>query len=322
MKPQLKQIEINIGVDTGAKQLDIYIRPLNIYFSVDNDEKGIKHAIKDIKKHKPTRVIIEATGRLEQAFVIACDKAELPYVVANPIHIRKFAGAIGQLAKTDKLDAQLIAHYGDKLKPELTKIKPKLIREIGDVVTRRNQLTKLQSMEKNRLSRMPKILAKSYQNVLKTLADEIKIMDEWLDNLIENNPQYQAKKTLLQSVPGIGKVASTTLLSYLPELGTLNAKQVAALVGVAPINKESGLYKGQRKIAKGRHQVRTALYMAIMSAIQCNPVIIETYQRLLKRGKIKKVALIACVRKMLIILNSMIRDNKPWEVNYSDKFSS
>ena len=146
MNTQNSQNEINIGVDTGAKQLDIYIRPLNIFFSVDNTEKGIRKGIKEIKKHHPTRVIIEATGRLEQAFVVACDNANLPYVVANPVHIRKFAGAIGQLAKTDKLDAQLIALYGEKLTPELSKIKPKLIREIGDVVTRRNQLTKLHSV--------------------------------------------------------------------------------------------------------------------------------------------------------------------------------
>jgi transposase len=195
MNTQNSQNEINIGVDTGAKQLDIYIHPLDIYFSVDNDEKGIKEGVKAIKKYTPTSIIIEATGCLEQAFIIACDKAKLPYVVANPIHIIKFADAIGQLAKTDKLDAQLIAHYGDKLKPELTKIKPKLIREIGDVVTRRNQLTKLHSMEKNRLSRMPKILAKSYQKVIKTLADEITKMDDWLDKLIKNNSQYKAKKT-------------------------------------------------------------------------------------------------------------------------------
>lgn len=304
---------INVGVDTGKHQLDIYIRPLDIYFTVSNDEKGIKEAVKSIKQHKPTRIVIEATGRLEMPFVIACAKASLPFVVANPIHIKRFAGAIGQRAKTDKLDSQLIAHYAEAIKPSLSTLKPDVMQSMSDLVARRNQLLAMQTMEKNRLQILPKELAMTIKPILTAFKNQIEKIEDKILNLIESCPEYQTKNEILQSMKGIGKIASASIISNLPELGYMTNKQASALIGVAPINKESGRFKGQRKIQGGRHQIRTVLYMAMMSAIQSNPVFKETYQRLVAAGKPKKVALIACVRKMIVILNSMLRDGVMWE---------
>lgn len=304
---------INVGVDTGKHQLDIYIRPLDIYFTVSNDEKGIKEAVKSIKAHRPTRIVIEATGRLEMPFVIACAKANLPFVVANPIHIKRFAGAIGQRAKTDKLDSQLIAHYAEAIKPKLSTLKPEIMQSMSDLVARRNQLLAMQTMEKNRIQILPKELAMTIKPILTALKNQIEKIEGKIISLIESCPEYQAKNKILQSMKGIGKIASASIISNLPELGYMTNKQASALIGVAPINKESGRFKGQRKIQGGRHQIRTVLYMAMMSAIQSNPVFKETYQRLVTAGKPKKVTLIACVRKMIVILNSMLRDGVMWE---------
>lgn len=304
---------INIGVDTGKSQLDIYVRPLDIFFSVSNDDKGIQKAIKTIQQYSPQRIVVEATGRLEMPFILACAEAGLPYVIANPIHVKRFAGAIGQRAKTDKLDAKLIAHYAEAIKPTLTQLKPESMRLMADLVIRRNQLLSMQTMEKNRLQIMPKHLAMTIKPILTAFKNQIGKIENKLIQLFESCPEYQAKNDILQSMPGIGKIAAASLISNLPELGYITNKQAAALVGVAPMNRESGRYKGLRKIQGGRAQVRTVLYMAMMSAMQCNPVFKSTYQRYLAEGKPKKVAIIACVRKMVVILNVMLRDGVKWE---------
>lgn len=312
MKTAMNQ-SVTVGVDTGKFQLDIYLRPLDIYFTVNNDEKGIKEAITAIKKHKPERIVIEATGRLEMPFIIACAKANLPFVIANPIHIKRFAGAIGQRAKTDKLDAQLIAHFGDVIKPNLSQLKPERMQAMSDLVSRRNQLLAMQTMEKNRIQILPKELVMTIKPILTALKNQIHKIENKIAALIESCPDYKAKDTIVRSMKGIGKIASASLISNLPELGYMTNKQASALVGVAPINRESGRYKGQRKIQGGRHQVRTVLYMAMMSAIQSNPIFKEKYESLVEAGKPKKVAIIACVRKMIVILNSMVRDGVMWE---------
>lgn len=303
---------INVGVDTGKTQLDIYIRPLDIYFHVPNDEKGIKQAVCTIAKYHPERIVIEATGRLEMPFILACEKANLPYVIANPLHIKKFSGALGNKAKNDRLDAALIAHYAEAIKPKLTQLKSENIRLMSDLVTRRNQLLSMQTMEKNRHQILPQSLASSIKPILTALKNQIAKVENRIEKLIETCPDYQAKNEILQSVPGIGKIAAASLISNVPELGYITNKQAASLIGVAPITRESGSFKGKRMIKGGRMQVRTVLYMAMMSAMQCNPVFKETYQRLLAAGKPKKVALIACVRKMVVILNSMLRDGCMW----------
>lgn len=317
MYSAINQNEINVGVDTGKLQLDIHIRPLDIFFCVQNDEIGIKEAIAEIKKRKPTRIIIEATGRLEHAFILACSKANLPFVVANPAHIKKFAGAIGRLAKTDKLDAQLIAHYGEAIKPPLSTLKPDNMQLMSDLLSRRRQLMAMQAMEKNRLKIMPKEIINFIKPILTVIKNQLEKIDNKLKKLIIDCEEYNTKNNIIQSMPGVGNVVAFNLLSDMPELGYLTNKQAAALIGVAPINRESGIYQGKRMVRGGRNKIRTVMYMAMMSAMQCNPVFKTTYQRLVAAGKPKKVAIIACIRKMIVILNSMVREGVMWNPKMS-----
>ena len=307
------QNEINVGVDTGKTQLDIYIRPLDIYFTVENNDGGIKHAIKTLKKHPITRVTIEATGRLEHPFIMACAQANIPFVVANPVNIKRFAGAISQKAKTDKLDTQLIAHFGEAIKPPLSSLKPEQMRLMSDLLSRRRQLMDMQTMEKNRSQIMPKTVSSLIKPILTALKNQIEKVDLKLQKLIKECDEYKVKNDIIQSVPGVGNVVAFNLLSDMPELGCVNNKEAASLVGVAPFNRESGAYQGKRMIRGGRPKIRTAMYMAMMSAIQCNPKFKAIYHRLVAAGKPKKVAIIACIRKLIVIINSMVRDGVMWD---------
>lgn len=304
--------EINVGIDTSKAQLDIYIRPHGEYFSVENTASGIKEALKRIKPYSPTRIIIEATGRLELPFACAAANANLPIVVANALQVHKFAASTGKLAKTDKLDAQMIAHYGEALKPRLTEMKAKNIHAISDLLVRRSQLIDMRTMEKNRGSIMPADIKRSNQRIIKHLQKEITWVEKTLDGLIEDTPDWNRTLTILMSVKGVGKVLAYTLLSDLPELGQLNRKEIAALVGLAPMNKESGSYKGKRRIRGGRARIRTVMFMAMMSTIQSNSKFKAEYKKLVAKGKPKKVALIACMRKMITILNTMVKNDQVW----------
>ena len=306
---------VNVGIDTSKTQLDIFIRPLGETFSVDNTEKGVKEAVRRIKPHSPERVVIEATGRLEMLLVCAAHEAGLPVVVANPLQVHKFAAAIGRLAKTDQLDAQTIAHYGEAIQPRCTALKPKNIRLISDLLVRRGQLLDMSTMEKNRLTIMPKSLHAGLSRHLKYIQKDIAAIEVRLDRLIDETPQWKETREILLSVNGIGKVMAYTLLSDLPELGQLNRKEIAALVGLAPMNRESGAYKGKRKIRGGRHRIRTVMFMAMMSTIQSNPKFKAMYHRMVDNGKPKKVAIVACMRKMLTILNVMVRNGTVWDEN-------
>lgn len=305
--------DINIGIDTSSTHLDVFIRPLGHEAQFTNDTQGIQAAIKYIKSYAPSRVLIEATGRLEMDFVCAADKAKLPIVVCNPMQVRQFAKATGRVAKTDRIDAQDIAHFGEALKPKLASIKPEDIRLISDLLTVRAQCLELSTMQKNRLKRMPKSVHKSINNILKSIQKEISVIDKQLDKAIAKVPEYQAKLDQLTSAKGVGKVLALTLLSELPELGQLNRREIAALVGVAPMNRDSGSYKGKRFIRGGRHKVRTVLFVSMMSAIQCHPKLKPMYERMVASGKPKKVALVACMRKQLIILNTMIKNGTYWD---------
>jgi len=307
--------EINIGIDTGQAMLDIYVRPTGEFQSVENNPGGIRTAIRFIRKFKPDRVLIEATGRLEMAFFCAAHKAGLPVCVCNPIQVRKFAQAIGQLAKTDKLDAQNIAYYGETIKPALTDLKPEKLRLLSDLLTVRSQCLEMGTMQKNRLQRMPKTVHKSIRNILNSITKEIACIDLKLDKLVSEIPHYQERVDQLISAKGVGKVLAYTLLSDLPELGQLNRKEIAALVGVAPMNRDSGKHKGKRKIRGGRHKVRTVLFVSALSAIQCHPTIKPMYQKLVAAGKPKKVAIVACMRKQLNILNTMVKNGTYWNEN-------
>ena len=304
--------ETNVGIDTGQAMLDVYVRPQGEFQSFENNVDGIRAAIRFVRRFKPQRVLIEATGRLEMAFFCAAYKARLPVCVCNPILVRKFAQSLGRLAKTDKLDAQDIAYYGETMKPGLTELKPAKLRLLSDLLTVRSQCLDMSTMQKNRLQRMPKTVHKSIRNVLNTITKEIASIDRQLDKLVAEIPHYQVRVDQLTSAKGVGKVLAYTLLSDLPELGSLNRKEIAALVGIAPMNRDSGKYKGKRKIRGGRHKVRTVLFVSMLSAIQCHPTIKPMYQRLVAAGKPKKVAIVACMRKQLIILNTMVKNGTYW----------
>ena len=307
--------EVNVGIDTSQAMLDIHVRPLDVYFSVENNAKGIKEALKKLKTYKPARVLIESTGRLEMPFVCCAIEAGLPVCVVNPAQVRQFAKASGRLAKTDKLDAILIAHYGEALKPKISVLKPEKLREISDLLSRRSQLLEMQTMEKNRLKRLPKNIHASLNRILKTFKEELTTLDHMLEQQIEAVPEWKEKRDILLSAKGVGKVLANTLLSELPELGTLNRKEIAALVGVAPLNKDSGSYLGKRSIRGGRTRVRSVLFVSMMSAIQCHPKIKPMYERMVTAGKPKKVAIVACMRKQLCILNTMIKNGTYWNEN-------
>ncbi len=307
--------EINVGIDTSSKQLDIYVRPIGHFFSVSNDVKGVKEAIKTLQPFKPKRVLIESTGRLELDFVCIAHKAGLPIVVCNPGQVRNFAKAAGRMAKTDKLDAEDIAHFGEAMKPRLSSIKPEKLRQISDLLTVRSQCLEMSTMQKNRLKRMPKSVHKPIQAILNTAQKEAVKIDKQLDKLIDSLPEWRQKRDLLLSAKGVGKVLTFTLMSELPELGSLNRKQIASLVGVAPMNRDSGGFQGKRYIRGGKQKVRTVLFVSMMSAIQCHPKLKPMYERLVAAGKPKKVAIVACMRKQLTILNTMVKNGTYWDEN-------
>ena len=309
----MNNTEINVGIDTSSQQLDIYVRPTGQFFSVSNDLTGIKDAVKQLQVLKPTRVLIESTGRLELEFVCSAHKAGLPVVICNPGQVRHFAKAAGRIAKTDKLDAHDIAHFGEVMQPKLSSIKPEKLRAVSDLLTVRSQCLDMSTMQKNRLKRMPKTVHKPIQAILKTIKKEIDIIDKQLDKLVDSIAQWRQQRDLLLSAKGVGKVVAYTLMSELPELGKLNRKEIAALVGVAPMNRDSGSFEGKRYIRGGRHKVRTVLFVSMMSAIQYHPKLKPLYQRMTAAGKPKKVALVACMRKQLTILNTMVKNNTYWD---------
>lgn len=256
--------------------------------------------------------MVEATGRHEQALVLAASRQKIPVVIAQPIAVRRFAGALGILAKTDKLDSRVIAQYAAMIAPPVRKLPDDKTRKLRDLGKRRQQVIGMLTMEKNRLQIMPAFLRADIRNSIKALKRQQAKLDQQILQLSEQVEAWRRQREIMESMPGVGVTVSTTLLSDLQELGTLNQKQIAALVGVAPMNRDSGRMRGRRRIRGGRAQVRTVLFMATLSAIQHNPVIKAFYQRLLKNGKHKKVAIVACMRKMIVLLNAMVRDETYW----------
>ena len=315
MNTKIIENKITVGIDTSKLKLDIYIHPLGEHFIVSNDAEGVKEAVKRIKPHRPERVVIEATGRLEMLFVCEAHQHKLPVVVANPSAIHNFAAAAGYLAKTDKQDAKIIAKFGEVMDLRLTELKPENIRLISDLLVRRNQLLGMSTMEKNRLSIMPKELHSDIKKLIQYFQKSIKKIEDKLDKLIAETPQFKTVHDILMSVKGVGKVLTYTLLSDLPELGQLNRKEIAALVGVAPMNKDSGSYQGKRRIRGGRHRIRTVLFMSMLSTIQSNEKFKRIYQGMVAKGKPKKIAIVACMRKMITILNLMVKNGTPWDEN-------
>lgn len=305
--------ERNIGVDVGKSSLDICILELDIDLQYPNTTEGIRQLINKISRYNVTRVVVEATGGYERNFVETCAEKGLPIIVIQPIQIRQFAKAQGILAKTDKMDARLIGQFGAVIKPEARPINSKKVRYIRDLLARKRQLNEMRTQELNRQHKATPALAATHKRLLKTLDKEIADVNKLLTKAVSEVSEWQRTYEILNSVPGIGDGVSFTLLGELPELGQLAPRKIAALCGLAPFNRDSGSMRGRRRIKGGRAPIRTMLYMAMMSAIQHNPVMKAFYKKLVAQGKHKKVALTACMRKMMMILNAMVRDNQTWQ---------
>jgi len=303
-----------VGIDVSQAQLDIALRPAG-HFTAPNDDAGIAKVVDQLRAVTPTVVLLEATGGLELPLVGALAAAALPVVVVNPRQVRDFAKAAGQLAKTDALDAQILAHFAEAMRPAPRPLPDEQTHALAALLTRRRQLVEMLTAEKNRLASARKLVRTSLQAHITWLERELTRTDTDLAHAIRESPVWREKDELLRSAPGVGPVLTTTLLANLPELGTLTGKQIAALVGVAPLNRDSGTLRGKRTVWGGRAQVRAVLYMGALVAARYNPVIRAFYHRLCAAGKAKKVALTACMRKLLIILNAMLKHRTPWHAN-------
>jgi transposase len=302
-----------VGIDVGKRWLDVNKYESDEVLRFSNDVAGWSKLIPWLKEIEPALVVMEATGGYERQAVKALAEAGLAVAVVNPMRVRKFAQAMGVLAKTDKIDARIIAHFAHVTRP--TAQLPRTVDEerLAAIVERRRQLVVDVTAEKNRLSTCIPSLREGIQDHIEFLEEHILKLEDEIHDLITSDPQRQARSERIDSVPGIGVVTASTMVAELPELGKLNRQQIAALVGVAPFNKDSGKKRGKRKTTGGRAGVRRTLYLATLSASKCNPVIRPHYQSLLKRGKEKKVALVACMRKLLTIVNAMVRKGELWQ---------
>ena len=309
----MKDKEIFVGIDVSKSRLDIAVRPDNAHWFCGNDDAGINESVTRLRKQQPTLIVLEATGGLEIPLVAALAHAALPVVVMNPRLVRDFAKASGQLAKTDRIDAGVLAWFGEALRPEVRPLKDPETQSLAALLTRRRQLTEMLTAEKNRLSSAPKAVRKDIKAHIAWLEKRLKDVDTGLRSAVQESPLWRAHDKILQSAPGVGPVLSTTLMAVLPELGTLNRRQIAALSGLAPFNRDSGKFRGKRAIWGGRAEVRAVLYMGTLAAVRCNPVIRIFYQRLIAAGKQHKVAMTACMRKFLTILNIMIKNGTSWQ---------
>lgn len=309
---RIRSSQRNIGVDVSKPLLDVHIHELDLYWQQPNNADGIRQFIAQVRRYKLTRILVEATGGYERHLVEACAEKGLPIVIVKPLQVRQFANAQGILAKTDKIDARLIAQFGAVIQPEIRPIQSKTIRLIRDLLARKRQLNEMRTQELNRLQKASKVLQASHRQVIALFDRQIATLNDKLANSITQVDEWDNTYRLLKTVPGIGDGVAFTLLGELPELGQLSHRQISALCGLAPFNRDSGQTLGKRRIKGGRAPVRTVLYMAMMSAIQHNPTIRTFYERLVEKGKHKKVALTACMRKMITILNAMVRNNQVW----------
>lgn len=312
----MSQTPLWIGIDVSKQALDVAARPSGEVWQFSNDEAGIAELVSKLEPLGVSLVVLEATGGLESPVTAALALAEIPVAVVNPRQARDFGKALGYLAKTDRIDAGILAHFGEAVRPEPRQLPSEEATNLAAVVARRRQLTEMLTMEQNRLGSAPAALRRDIREHIVWLQKRLKDSDKDIHKLLKSSPLWREKDQLLQGVPGVGPVLSATLLAMLPELGKLNRKEIAALVGVAPLNRDSGKMKGKRATWGGRSSVRDVLYMATMSAVRYNPTLKDFYERLLKAGKLKKVALVACMRKLLVILNAMLRDNAPWSASH------
>jgi transposase len=301
-----------IGIDVAKAQLEFASRPSGMIGAVPNADEGIATLVAQLQARAPALIVLEATGGYEAALVAALATARLPLVVVNPRHVRDFARATGQLAKTDALDARVLALFAERVRPAPRPLPDEAALALDALLTRRRQLGEMLTAERNRLLLARPAVRRDLQQHIRYLERRLREVDDDLHTTVKASPLWRVKDDLLQSVPGVGRVLSLTLLASLPELGRLSHKQIAALVGVAPLNRDSGTLRGKRLVYGGRAPVRAVLYMAALTASQFNPAIRTFYQRLRAAGKPAKVALTACMRKLLTILNAIIRTGTPW----------
>jgi len=302
-----------VGVDVSKDRLDVAAHPDPSSWSVPNDEAGIEDLVRRLGDLRPVCIVLEATGGLEMPALTALAVAGLPAVAMNPRQTRSFAKAAGLLAKTDRIDSLVLARFAEAMKPEIRPILDGPAQELRSLTVRRRQLTEMLTAEKNRRSMAPKRMVKEIDKHIAWLEKSLSRIQDDLHKTIRNSPVWREKDDLLQSTQGIGPITSAMLIAELPELGRLDRWEIAKLVGVAPMNCDSGRYRGQRHIQGGRAPLRCALYMATLTAIRFNPVIAAFYQRLIAAGKEFKVAMTACMRKLLVRLNAMLRDRAPWQ---------
>jgi transposase len=305
--------QLFVGIDISKKQLDVAVTPGEQNFSYPNTEAGIRKLVRRLKELRPQIILLEATGGYEFLLVAALREAELPACFINPKLVRNFARGAGIAAKTDRLDAQVLALYACRMRPQPRILPSPQQQELKLLLTRRRQLLEMIQMEKNRLDPTPlPRIAQSIQQTIQLLEAQLTALNQEIDNFFQQNPLWVGLEQTLTSFLGLGHLSALILMAYLPELGRLNRKEIAALAGVAPFNRDSGQWRGQRHIEGGRSPLRQGLYMATLVATRFNPEIRACYQRLLAKGKAKKVALIACMRKLLTILNAMVRKQQLW----------
>ncbi len=308
---------IFVGVDVSKERLDVATYPNGTIWQDSNDEAGIDRIVEKLRGLEPALVVMEATGHMEAALVVALAAAALPMAVINPRQVRDFARATNRLAKTDRIDALVLARFAEAIKPPARELPDDTAQELQAMLARRRQLRDMLTAEKNRLGSARKSLQPQLQEHIEWLQKRLKEQDKELDDLIGSSPLWKAKGKLLQSVPGVGPVLTATLLGDLRELGQIDRHEIAALVGVAPFNRDSGKMRGKRTIWGGRAHVRNVLYMGTLAAIRWNPIIRALYDRLVGAGKEKKVALTACMRKLIVILNAMVKHGCLWDDQYA-----
>lgn len=309
----MMDFESVIGIDVSKNKLDVADWPESFTGQATNDETGHQQLIEKLPQPESCLVVVEATGRYEKALVLALVDAGYLVAVVNPRQVRDFAKALGILAKTDRIDARVIARFGQQVRPRALAQTHEKQDELDQLVTRRRQLIASRTAEKNRTgTATSKVVRKSLQKIVDQLSKETRRIDAEIARLVKSDDEWKGRAELLQSAPGVGEITATTLIAEVPELGQLNRQKISALVGVAPFNRDSGQFRGRRTIFGGRRAVRSVLYMAALAARRCNPVIRAFADRLEAQGKLPKVILVACMRKLLVILNSMVKTNTHW----------
>ena len=306
------EVGVFIGIDVAQATLEVAVRPSDERWQVANDATGIAELVPRLEALSPTLIVLEATGGLELPVLAALGSVGQPVVAVNPRQVRDFAKAVGQLAKTDALDAQVLAHFAEAVRPPVRPLPDATTQALAALVTRRRQLVEMLTAEDNRRRTAPTAIRADIQAHMAWLRKRLQDLDKELGQALRASPLWREREDVLRSVPGIGPTVTATLLAELPELGTLDRKQIAALVGVAPLNRDSGTLRGKRTVWGGRATVRAALYMATLVATQRNPVIRAVYARLLAAGKLKQVALTACMRKLLVICNALVKHRTRW----------